>query len=308
LILTILTTILLPVFVVAAISAVAQRQLRLDVQSFSKAAFYVFSPAMVIDALANSDVSGIEFGQLALGMALTMVALWGITEILARLLRLGDATRASFQVTTVLANTGNYGLPVNLFAFGEAGLARGALVVTVNAIMRSTLGVYLAARGHARTARETIKQVLAVPVIYAAAIGIIINVTGLTLPEPILKAAKIMGQGLVPSSMVVLGTRMLSAVEAQRRTSTTRTGPLVAATLVRLILAPLIAYVVGGLIGLQGLARNVLTLECATPTAVMSLVLATEFDTDADFAALTILVTTVASLVTVTGWLTWLMV
>jgi len=306
LILSILTTILLPVFVVAAISAVAQRQLRLDVQSFSKAAFYVFSPAMVIDALADSDVSGMEFGQIALGMVVTMLAIWGITELLARLFRLGDATRASFQVTTVLANTGNYGLPVNLFAFGQAGLIRGALVVTVNAIMRSTLGVYLAARGHGRSARETVRQVLSVPMIYAAVIGVIINVTGFTLPEPILKAAKIMGQGMVPSSMVVLGTQMLSTLEAQRRSATTQTGPLIAATLARLVLAPLIAYHVGGFVGLRGLARNVLTLECATPSAVMSLVLATEFDTDVDFAALAILATTLGSLVTVTGWLSWL--
>jgi predicted permease len=54
------------------------------------------------------------------------------------------------------------------------------------------------------------------------------------------------------------------------------------------------------------LGRSVLTLECATPAAVMTLVLATEFETDVPFAALAILMTTLASLVTVTLWLTWL--
>ena len=74
---SILANILLPVFVVAAISALAQRRLHLDVQSFSKAAFYVFSPAMVIDALANSDVTAAEYGQLALGLITTTLILWG---------------------------------------------------------------------------------------------------------------------------------------------------------------------------------------------------------------------------------------
>ena len=78
-------------------------------------------------------------------------------------------------------------------------------------------------------------------------------------------------------------------------------------TLGRLILAPLIAYIIGGLIGLEGMARKVLTLQSATPSAVMSLVLATEFDTDVPFAALAILTTTLASIITVTGWLFWLM-
>lgn len=302
---SILANVLLPVFVVAAVSAVAQRQLRLDVQSFSKAAFYVFSPAMVIDALSSSDVSGAEYGQLALGLITTTLILWAIGEVMGRFLKLDGATRAGFLVTMLLANTGNYGLPVNLFAFGEPGLARAALVVTVNSLMRSTLGVYIAARGRATSARESLKRVLSVPVIYAAAVGVIVNVTGLTLPEPILKAAGILGQGLVPASLIVLGAQMLSTFEAQRRLTKTRA--LVAVTIGRLILAPLIAYLVGGWIGLDGLARKVLTLESATPSAVMSLVLATEFDADVPFSALAILTTTVVSIVTVTGWLFRLM-
>ena len=299
---SILVNILLPVFVVAAISALAQRQLRLDVQSFSRAAFYVFSPAMVIDALANSDVSGTEYGRLALGLITTTLILWGIGDLAGRLLKLDEATRAGLLITMLLANTGNYGLPVNLFAFGEAGLARAALVVTVNSLMRSTLGVYIAARGRATSARESLKRVLSLPVTYAAAIGVVINVTGLTLPAPMLTAAKIMGQGLIPSALIVLGAQMLSTLEAYRRSST-KTGALVVVTIGRLIVAPLIAYVVGGLIGLDGLARKVLTLEAATPSAVMSLVLATEFDTDVPFAALAVLTTTLVSVITVTGWL-----
>lgn len=304
-ILSILVNILLPVFVVAAISAIAQRQLRLDVQSFSKAAFYVFSPAMVIDALANSDVSGAEFGQLALAFLLTTLVLWGLGEVVSRLLRLDEATRAAFLAPILLPNTGNYGLPVNLFAFGQAGLARAALVVTVNSLVRSTLGVFIAARGQAASLRESLKSVLSVPVIYAAVIGVIVNVTGLQLPQPILKAANIMGQGLVPASLLVLGAQVLSTLEAQGRSS--KTVPLAIAAFARLVLAPSLAFVIGGLVGLEGLTQKVLTLESATPAAVMSLVLATEFDTDVPFAALAVLVTTLASLVTVTAWLFWLM-
>jgi predicted permease len=142
-------------------------------------------------------------------------------------------------------------------------------------------------------------------VIYAAIIGVVVNLTGLKLPELVLKAANIMGQGLVPSSLLVLGSQVLLTLKARRQVS--KTAPLAVASMGRLVLAPLLAYVLGGLVGLEGLARNVLTLECATPAAVMSLVLATEFDTDVPFAALAVLVTTLASLATVTAWLFWLM-
>jgi predicted permease len=72
-------------------------------------------------------------------------------------------------------------------------------------------------------------------------------------------------------------------------------------------LSPLIAHTAGGLIGLDGLPRKVLTLETSTPSAVMSLVLATEFDTDVPSAALAVLTTTLVSVITVTGWLFRLM-
>ncbi|HHE71508.1 MAG TPA: AEC family transporter [Chloroflexi bacterium] len=301
----ILVNILLPVFLVAGISAIATGKLSLDVKTFSRGAFYVFSPAMVIDALANSDITGYEYGQLALGLTLVVLTLWGLSEGVARILRLEKATHVSLILTTILANTGNYGLPVNLFAFGESGLVRAALVVTVSSMLRSSLGVYLAARGMSSGRRETFRKVLSVPVIYAAAVGLVFNLTGLTLPAPILKAAHILGQGLVPASLMVLGAQLATALRHRHHVS--HWAPLIAVCLGRLIVAPLLAYAIGGFIGLNPLARRVLTLESATPSAVMSLVLATEFDTDIPFAALSILATTMASLVTVTLWLTFLM-
>jgi hypothetical protein len=302
---SILINILLPVFIVAGLSALAQHRLKLDVETFSKAAFYVFSPAMVIDALLNSDVSGKEFGQIALALTLTVLLLWALGEIASRVLRLESGTRAAFLVAILLPNSGNYGLPVNFFAFGAPGLARAALYVTVNSILRSTLGVYITARGDAASPLESLRRVFSVPVIYAAITGVIFNVMGWTMPGPILKAASIMGQGLVPSSLVVLGAQIMRTLRERREA----TQPLALGVmgLGRLMLAPIVAYLIGGVVGLHGLSRKVVTLESATPTAVMTLVLATEYETDVPFAALSVLLTTLVSLLSVTLWLRLLM-
>lgn len=72
------------------------------------------------------------------------------------------------------------------------------------------------------------------------------------------------------------------------------------------MLAPAFASVAGRLIGLNELAHSVVTLQMATPAAVMSLILAQEFKANPSFAARCILVTTCASLLTVTLWLNWL--
>jgi malate permease and related proteins len=303
--LAIFANILLPVFLVAGISALAHHRLRLDVGTFSRAAFFVFSPAMVIDALTNSDVSGGEYGQLALGLITTTLVLWVFGEIAARVLGLDAPTRAAFLVVILFGNTGNYGLPVNLFAFGEAGLARAVLVVTVNSLLWSSLGVYVVARGKASTVGENLRKVLSAPAVYAAVIGLALNLTGLRLPEPILRAAHIMGQGLVPASLIVLGVQLLSAWRG--RHAGDGSAILAVVAIGRLIVAPLAAYLVAGFIGMDELAQKVLTLEAATPSAVMALVLATEYGANVSFAAKAVFVTTIASIATVAAWLLWLM-
>ncbi|MDF1513733.1 MAG: AEC family transporter [Anaerolineae bacterium] len=296
-----LINILLPVFIVAGISAFAYHKLEFDIGTLSKAAFYIFSPALVLDSLVNSDVSGEEFGWIALAVIATMMLLWGLGEGIARLLALSSDTRAAFLVSITSPNSANYGLPVVLFALGQAGLARAALYVTVNALMRSSFGVYLSARGSIKSPFSALRRVFEVPVIYAAAIGVILNLTGTPLPEPVIKAAHILGQGLVPASLVVLGSQIV--VTFRERKQVTQKPALATAVFLRLVAAPLIAVLVCRLIGLEGLSEKVVILETATPTAVMSLVLATEFKTDVPFAALSILLTTLVSFATVAIWL-----
>lgn len=309
-----LINVILPVFLVAGVAAVAQPRLKLDRQVLSRAAFYLFSPAMVLDALINSDVSGAEFGQIAAALSLTVLALWLVGEIAARLLHLDGSIRSAFLVAIVLMNSGNYGMPVNFFAFGEPGLVRASLCVTVNAVITSTLGVYLAARGHTAVGRTALNRttwcrtsfcrVLSVPAIYAAALGLLVNLAGWALPETVVKAIHLLGQGLVPVSLLILGIQVMQTFGEQH--SLSHTPALLMVALGRLVLAPLFASLAGNLVGLNGLARDVITLEMATPAAVMSLVLAQEFGSDTSFAALGILVTTFASLLTVTLWLNWL--
>ncbi len=301
----IFANILLPVFLVAGISAIAQQRLRLDVGTFSRAAFYVFSPAMVIDALTNSDVSGGEYGQLALGLIATTLVLWVLGEIVAHFFGLDGPMRAAFLVVLLFGNTGNYGLPVNFFAFGEPGLARAALVVTVNSLLWSSLGVYVVARGNASTLSQDLGKVLSAPAIYAAGFGLVLNLTGLRLPEPVMRATHILGQGLVPASLIVLGVQLLHSW--REKGATAHPGALILVVVGRLIVAPLVAYLMGSLIGMNELAQKVLTLEAATPTAVMALVLATEYKATVPFAAKAVFVTTLASVLTVAAWLLWLM-
>jgi hypothetical protein len=299
----VLLTVVLPVFFVVGIAALAQTRLRLDIHTLSRAVFYLFSPALVFDSLSTSDVSSAEFGQITAVLLLTTLVLWGLGIIIARLLRLPAPTQAAFLSAILLVNAGNFGLPVNLFAFGEPGLARAAIYFAVNAVLSASLGVYLAARGRA-PASLALRRTAGVPLIYAAALGLGLNLTGWALPEPLQKAIHLLGQASVPVMLGVLGVRLVGIVQSRQPLQHL---PVIATvTVLRLLVAPAIAWGIALLLGLQGLTRDVAILQSAMPTAVITTIVATEFDSDPPCAALCVLVTTLVSLPTLTVLLNWL--
>ena len=293
----ILLNIILPVFLIVSAAALAQTRIHLDIRTLSRAAFYLFSPALVFDSLASSDVGSVEFGQMAAVLILTTLALWALGALIARLLHLEGTTQAAFLIAILIMNAGNYGLPVNLFAFGETGLALASLYFVGSALLSASLGVYLSARGRA-TARLALGRMVTMPLLHATILGLVFNLGNLAVPETLAKAIHLLGQAAVPSMLLVLGVRL--AETFQNRQRVVHLPALGAVTVFRLIVAPAMAWLFAGLVGLNGLARDVSILESAMPTAVMTTILATEFESDTSFAALCVVATTLVSLPTVT--------
>ncbi|MBN1488044.1 MAG: AEC family transporter [Anaerolineae bacterium] len=292
-----LINVILPVFLAAGVAGLVQPYLKLDIQVLSKAAFYLFGPAMTFYALATANITGDELGRLAISQALFTLLLWGLGALAARTLKLQGTTRGAFLVALVMMNAGNYGYPVNLFAFGEEGLSRAVLYVTINSLFSSNLGIYLVARSHIAP-KDAVKAVFSVPTIYAAALGILFNLTGWTVPEPILKTTQILGEGIVPALMVVLGVQLANVIKSPK--DNVNIPALLTLAAGRLLISPLIAWSITGFTGLTGLTRDVVIVESAMPSAVMSMVLTTEYDSDPGFAALAVFTTTLISLLTVT--------
>ncbi len=301
---TVLLNIVLPVFLVAGVAALAQARLRLDIKTISRATFYLFVPSLAFDSMVSSGIGGREFGQVAAAVLLLTLLMWGLAAVAARLLRLQGPTQAAFLAAILLMNAGNFGLPINLFAFGQQGLAWASLYYTVSAMLSSSLGVYLTARGRT-SARAALRRMFGVPVVYGILLGLILNLVGQGVPEPLLKAVRLLGQASIPAMLVVLGGQLAETFHDRRNRF--HLPALVVVVVARLVVAPALAWGVAWGVGLRGLAHSVVVLESAMPTAVITTILATEFGSDARFAALCALTTTLISLATLTLLLTWLM-
>lgn len=295
----VLWQVLAPIFLTAGAGYLLARQLGVHPQGLARAAFYIFSPSLLFDKFSHSTLSADDMGRLALFAILTIAGSGLIAWVLSRLLHLDRVVSAAFVLCAIAGNTGNYGLPANQFAFGAAALEPAVIYYAVSTLVLSTVGIYVAASGR-RTARQAMRNAASVPLAYAGLAGLLVWATGLPVPLPIERFANLAGQAAIPVMLVILGMQL---ADVRLRDNL---GPVTVAAATKLISGPLLGVFFAGLLGLSGITRQAAIVEASMPTAVMAIVLATEYDTAPRFTASVVLVSTLVSLVTVTLVLTFL--
>lgn len=296
----ILYNIIAPILLVVGVAFLADRKLQFDSRALSRLLVYVFTPFLIFKGVAYSDLSGDEAGQLIAVAALMSVTVAVAAWQVARRSRFDRRLAAAFTLSATLLNAGNYGLPLNRFAFGAAGEERAIVFFMTTLVISYTLGVFLASFGRL-SARGALRNVLTVPLPYAAALGLAANLGDVALPLPVERAVLLLADATIPVMLVVLGAQL------SRASVRGRIQPILLASGLRLLLGPLIAVGLVALLGISGLTRQVVIVQSAMPTAVVTGVLASEFGADAEFVTATILVSTIASVVTLTVLLSLIM-
>ncbi len=292
--------IIAPIFLVVAVGFVADRQFDVDARALSRLLVYVFTPILIFEGVAYSDLSGGEAGQLVAVAIVMSVGVALVAWLVARLVRFDRHTASAFTLSATLINAGNYGLPLNRFAFGSAGEERALVFFIATVVVSYTLGVFLASFGRL-SARLALRNVFAVPLVYAALIGLAVNLGDVEIPLPVRRAVGLLADATIPVMLTVLG------VQLSRASVRGRIQPILLASALRLLVGPLIAVGLVVLLQIDGLTRQVAIVQSAMPTAVVTGVLAVEFGSDAELVTATILVSTLASSITLTVLLSWLM-
>jgi hypothetical protein len=289
---------ILPIFIVIGLGFVFGRRFKPDVQVLSRVTFYIFSPCLVFTSLVRSSLAGGELAQIAGFTAATVLTMGGLGWLAARLLRLDVAATAGLALVCMFVNAGNYGLGVNLRAFGEEGLARAVIYFTTSTLLVYTLGVSIAARGNGLGWRGALRRVFEVPPVYAvvaafAARAFLLDFTHPAL-EPLLAGVDIAGRAAIPTMLIILGVQLAQTSLAQHaRTALLASG-------LRLVVAPAVAWVAAGLIGLTGFARQASIVEASMPAAVINIILATEYRAAPALVTSAVLISTLISPVTLT--------
>ena len=300
----IFATAILPIVVVAAIGFGLGRYKNVEADALNTITVYVLAPALVVHSLATSALTGGTILGVVAAVGLFTGVMIAVSETVGRLEGQTEPILGAFVLVSVFPNSGNYGIPLADFAFGPTGRSVAVLVTAVEAVMMYTVGIYIAARGGDSHPLSDVKRVLGVPFIYAVAVALAARWLGVVPPtdSTLMETLGLVGNASIPVMLLILGIQ-LSGVDVG---GTLR--PVMAASGLRLLLAPVVALGAVLLVGFSNptVARAVVVL-LATPTGVTTIILVGAFSDAGDgldpgeVVSATVFVTTVVSVVTVTG-------
>lgn len=283
---------MLPLVVLLAAGVIAGRCLQLEAKPLSRLTLYILSPALVFNSLVRSSLSGWQLLGLAGGTLAVILCLSLAVSLLCWALRWPARVASAVKLGSVFTNVGNYSLPIILSTCGAAGLERAVVIVVVHQLLLFSLAVYFAARSQ-MSATRSVGQIFRTPTFYAALIGLLWRRLPLAPPGWLLQAVGLLAQASLPVFLLLLGVQ-LSRAPFVRRFAVLGLG-----ICVKLVAAPLLAAALATTLHLERLSGQVLTLAAAAPTAVVTVMLAIEFDAEPELVSTLALATTLLSLVSV---------
>ena len=272
-------------------------------QTLSNLLVYLVVPAMIVNSYRMEFSMEILHKLLAsFGMSLLALLIGtGITlsnrlKILSKVslaltARRKDSRTPIFRFACIFSNAAYMGFPLISALFGSEGLLYASAYVTVFNILLWTMG-YGFVSGSSDP-KEVLHSLLHTPVLYAMVIGLCIYLLQIPVPQLIAQPLELMANMTTPLSMVITGM-LLAAGDLG---CIVRSKPVWKLAAVRMLLIPAVCLAVFGLLGFRSMtAQVVLLLECC-PSAAITSVFAVQFGHDESFAAGSVVLTTLLSIV-----------
>ena len=275
--------VLAPVFVLAALGyGWRLTGAPFDMPFVTRIIMYVAGPCLVFSSLSQLTLPLGQFWEMVGAM---IVVTLGVAAVSAVLIKLLGLSQRSFLPALTLGNTGNLGLTLCLFAFGEEGLGLAVAIYVTNSLLQFTFVPLL----HTRV--SAVRTLFSTPMLYGAIAGLAVEISDVHVPAWLANTVGALGDLLIPLMLMALG----NTVGSLKTNNLSRAFGLGAA---RLIISFVVAVGVSYALGLSGVAQGVLVLQGAMPAAVFSYLFAAQYERDADDIAGIVLVSTLLAAVT----------
>lgn len=273
-------SIIFPVFACSALGAAYGYYRRPDMAVVNRLNMEFFAPFLVFWALMDKPFDFLAYRDLAIGGVAVILGSGLLLLPLAWLLRINLKT---FLPPMMFNNSGNMGIPLVLFAFGEQALQAAVVLFIIEMVLHFTVGFYILDH------RTNPLRLLKMPMIQATILGLLCSSLHVTLPEPLANTVKLLGQVSIPLLLFSLGVRLLDVNFRDWKLGTLGAfvGPAAGIASVLLVKPWLV---------LEGTQYAQLLIFAALPPAVLNVLVAEQYRQEPERVASIVLLGNLASL------------
>ena len=278
--------ILFPVFFVVGIGYyLGLKKPKLDTSFITDFGANIGSPAIIFYSVVTT---GLTFDLFQSYFLYYLIAIFGFSFIGIIFLSFLKKDMAMELPPFILPNTGNMGLPICLFAYGSEGLGIAGAISCLIILFHFTLGVFLASK------KFNFDVILKSPSFYTIIISIIFLYYDLDAPNFIVNTTMLLTYATIFLIMMSLGI-------ALTRLKVFSFNKALISSIARVILGPLIGFVIILFFNLKGYAAGVLLIQCSMPSAVLTYLVGSIYSPKkiVDNIASMIVVSTIMSFITI---------
>lgn len=274
----------LPVFLIILVGyAVGKVKKGADVQAFVDLIVYIAGPCLIFSSVSRSDINLTDFTTIA-GAAIAIILI--MTLLVFITLKLTHSDKKGLYLPMVFGNTSYLGYPVALLAFGMDGLSRAVVYDMMNSLVIFSLGIYIVSH------KNELQEGLKLPLLHAVVIGLAVNLLRIPIPDLLFTPIELIGMITIPLALLVLGYKLTEIKISDAKIA-------LLASVFRILGGVMIALFIINLLSIEGLAKDIIVLQAAMPSAVMGMILAAKYNRDASLVASIVLITSVLSMISI---------
>ena len=231
----------------------------------NRIAFFVTNPALLFVTLARADLRVVFSTQLIVAAIAAILSAAVFVAMSRAFFRLPAQETTLGALGSGYVNANNIGLPVAVYVLGSASYVAPVLLLQLIVFAPIALTVLDTTSRGAVSVRSILTQPFRNPMIIASVLGILVDVSGLTLPDAVLKPFELLGGAAVPLVLMAFGMSLVGARPLQAGAGRT---PIVAAVVLKSAVMPLVAFVFARFVfGLDGQSLFAAVALAALPTA-----------------------------------------
>ena len=293
--------VIMPVFMIVFLGIILKRKRMIDehfVTVSSSLVFNITIPALIFINIAEANFSQAFQGKMILFAMVSVLLSFLLLYYLTFWIK-DSKSRGSYIQNSFRSNFAILGFAILYNLFGQSVIAPASILLSFVMLLFNILSIFALIRFRENRSRVDVKhiliEILKNPLVISAFLAIPFSLYSIKLPQFLEQSINYLASLTMPLALIGIGGAM------SFRSMKKDMFLIVSSTLIKIVFLPLIFTFLAVIMGIRGQNLGILFVLFASPTAIVSFIMAKAMDSNSVLAANVILLSTLASVFTLGG-------